>query len=38
MIEVLENANSWEDYVIDVANEDSTTKFLSQETNEKEAA
>ena len=38
MIEVLENANSWEDYVIDVANENSTTNFLSQETNEKEAA
>ena len=38
MIEVLENANSWEDYVIDVANEDNTTNFLSQETNEKEAA
>ena len=38
LIEVLENADAWEGFIVDITNENSETNFLSQETNEKEAA
>ena len=38
LIEVLENADALEGFIVDITNENSETNFLSQETSEKEAA